>query len=363
MRLVWSAVVGVSLLVPLSRAGDASACAKAPPAGAEPINTAREDALIVWDEPRHTEHFIRSAVFDTSVSSFGFIVPTPSRPALAEADDRIFQSLAEISAKQEHKTRFVPAPTACVLVCPSAVLNRTGSVREAAGVPGDTGVSVVEQTRVAGLDAIVFRVDEQGRLAEWLRAHDFPVTESLSRWTTPYVADKWFFTAFLYSRPSPPSGAGAPSRPIASRAVRMTFSTDTPFYPYREPPDTRPVPGRFLRLFVVGSSKRDAVLGESHAPWTASLPFAARSDLSAEAAAFLPGVDLPARPWIQEFDDWATVRPESDLSFPVAGSSSEVRRPPIYDDVSIPLPIDLILAAGVVGWILRRRRKARAVAT
>jgi len=46
----------------------------------EPVAIAREDALIVWDESKHEEHFVRSAVFDTKQKSVGFLVPTPSPP-------------------------------------------------------------------------------------------------------------------------------------------------------------------------------------------------------------------------------------------------------------------------------------------
>ena len=49
----------------------AGACASAPPFG-QTVRTDREDALIVWDEQHKVEHFIRSAVFDTTAKAFGF---------------------------------------------------------------------------------------------------------------------------------------------------------------------------------------------------------------------------------------------------------------------------------------------------
>ncbi len=55
-----------------------------------------EEALIVWDAAQQTEHFIRRANFAQARGSFGFVVPTPTRPALAEAEDGVFARLARL---------------------------------------------------------------------------------------------------------------------------------------------------------------------------------------------------------------------------------------------------------------------------
>src|SRR5215213_44775 len=68
------------------------ACAPAPRPG-QFVRIAEETAAIVWDASTNTEHFIRSANFDTDASDFGFLVPTPSVPKLTEADNYLFTSL------------------------------------------------------------------------------------------------------------------------------------------------------------------------------------------------------------------------------------------------------------------------------
>src|SRR5262249_16123175 len=73
----------------LFRSAASFACATAPPAGEE-VKPAEEEALIVWDSVHHVEHFIRRAGFRTSAQSFGFLVPTPSKPELTEIDAGIF---------------------------------------------------------------------------------------------------------------------------------------------------------------------------------------------------------------------------------------------------------------------------------
>src|SRR4051794_39286311 len=89
-----------SLLILAGMAGvwqaGATACAPAPPHNV-PVAIASESAIIVWDEKSHTQHFIRRASFATQAKDFGFLVPTPTRPTLAEADDAAFEELAKLT--------------------------------------------------------------------------------------------------------------------------------------------------------------------------------------------------------------------------------------------------------------------------
>ena len=66
------------------------ACAPAPRMGDE-IAIIEESAVIVWDAPSQTEHFIRRATFRGKGRDFGFLVPVPSVPALAEVPDEVFE--------------------------------------------------------------------------------------------------------------------------------------------------------------------------------------------------------------------------------------------------------------------------------
>src|SRR4051812_28697700 len=88
----------------------ASACAPAPPIGGH-VDIADESAIIIWDAAAKTEHFIRRAQFMATVKEFGFLVPTPSRPALADAPDSSFDHLATVTAPRVvTKVRYEPAP-------------------------------------------------------------------------------------------------------------------------------------------------------------------------------------------------------------------------------------------------------------
>src|SRR5262245_47756248 len=82
------------------------ACAPVPRPG-QFVRIAEESAVIVWDEKTRTEHFIRRATFDTDAPDFGFLVPTPTKPALAEVSDSVFNDLEYfIRPKEIVRTEF-----------------------------------------------------------------------------------------------------------------------------------------------------------------------------------------------------------------------------------------------------------------
>ncbi len=89
------------------------------------------------------------------------------------------------------------------------------------------GVQVVRQQVVAGLDATVLQASDPAALDGWLRGNGYPSGPELRGWLERYVVKGWFVTAFKI-RP----GNRAQ---VATRAVRMSFHTELPFYPYAEP--------------------------------------------------------------------------------------------------------------------------------
>jgi hypothetical protein len=224
-------------------------------------------------------------------------------------------------------------------------------------------VRVLEQTRVAGLDAAVLAADDAGALASWLSAHGFDFRDSLKRWVAPYLERKWVITAFRYARPA--DGVAAAGSSLASNAVRISFPADAPVYPYREPDDAQRTAGRELHLFVVADTAVDGAMSDlGDAPWDVRRPFAAPwTQVPAAMAAALPGVELPARAWVTELVDHASSRPPSDVVFAPSRTAGETRRPPITQRryVDVPLPYELPFVALGVGWWLRRRRRLAAV--
>jgi hypothetical protein len=129
------------------------ACAPVPRPG-QHVAISDESAVIVWDARTQTEHFIRRASFETRAADFGFLVPTPTPPALAESDDALFQQLEqEVAPEVVYQERFAGLDFTPLSL---ATLSRGSAV---GSMPLAGGVRVLETTRVGGLDAAVLQPD------------------------------------------------------------------------------------------------------------------------------------------------------------------------------------------------------------
>lgn len=337
-------VVGVLCLLLAAR--PAEPCAVAPPDLSARIEIADEEALIVWDAATHTEHFIRRASFHSSAPTFGFLVPTPTAPKLTEVDDALFRTLAEATApKVEYRTER-PVELGSWLL-DSCMLARKGDGR-IAGAAQDS-VRVISTTNVAGFDATTVQADDPHALARWLGDHGFVSTEQLEQWLARYVADKWVITAFVVA------GAESAKAPdVATRAIDMTFTTERPFYPYREPATTMaPTGPRSLRVYTASSSRLAGTLAGT--PWTATVPFAHAITPAAIGAV------LGTQAYLTVFRDDSSPRRGVDEVY-FAQAAGDVTPPPFVvtrtEPITIPLDVLLILGFGTL-WLVRRLRRRK----
>ena len=275
---------------------DVCACAPAMRTG-DAVRVAEESALIFWDAAHKTQHFIRRAEFDTKARDFGFLVPTPSRPALSEVDDAIFGHLLELTKPPVR--RDPPRSTANEQIASAA------AAPEPAKAPP---VRVLETVTVAGLDAAVLAANDAKALNKWLQDHGYSSGAALAEWFKPYIEAKWIITAFKISK-----GVSRSDRAMTS-AVRMSFNTDRPFFPYREPA-TRDSSPRALEVYLVSSERVEGGIGKAgtwpgRTLWAQPLSASARDGLLKRAK--LPANAAPARAWLTRFLDSSAPRPGTD---------------------------------------------------
>jgi hypothetical protein len=157
----------------------------------------------------------------------------------------------------------------------------------------------------------------------------------------------------------------------------MSFKTDRPFYPYREPADQRDahaatVP-RILRVFVIASSQFAGTLGDGATRWPGEVVWANKlpedqAPSITSSTTFPNGNALPSAAWLTEFEDRSTPRPGTDeVYFAPAANPSPIARPPVihYEYVDGPpygllgmiVGAPVVLAIwGMVLWRLLRRR-------
>jgi hypothetical protein len=361
MRFPRLAAIALSLAALVTPARPAEACATAPPPGVM-VQIAEESAIIVWDAKAKREHFIRRASFVTKGKDFGFLVPTPDKPELAEVSDEVFTNLDYLTkpeVKYESKIDGIEPTTFCLGMF-MLKASRSAAV-ETAAAP----VRVLDAQRVAGYDAVVLEADSATALASWLKDHGYAERPDLSKWLEPYVAQKWKLTAFKIA-------ATSEAQAIRTGAVRMSFTTDRPFYPYREPADQREnLPAnlpqeareRLLRVFFLGTERMDGTIGAAKAPWPGKAIWSDRLD---PARLGPVPFSIPEGAWLTMFEDKASPRPGTDDLFFAAAQDRAPVKPPVVlvtRSEKIPLPLDLILVGGVVTFVMVRRARKRKAAS
>ena len=371
---IVSACIGICCIwVVIPSTSVTEGCATAPPEHFD-VRITDEAALIVWDSENQTEHFIRNAHFQTEAEDFGFLVPTPTVPSLHEVKRGLFSELARLTAARieyqmeivEKFRQFKPG-TGFDLLFPRA------------GAPGasDTaaagGVEVIAEIQVGGYDATVLKATDSAELLKWLEDHEYHARPELLSWLEIYTSQQWYITAFRVTQL--PDGQQA-----VAGAVRITFQTDKPFYPYREPEDSRSDAAgshnRLLRLFVLSDQKMEASVGDTQlmparTVWAGKLEDHAVNFLNdssgATDAAESKFVTLNTT-YLTEFEDHSSPRPGTDeLYLQPAADKSPVERPPIirtntknqYSPNLHKWPFWLLGFISVGIFIMRRARKER----
>lgn len=324
-------------------------CAVAPPPG-ERVDILREDAVIVWNPATKTEHFIRRAQFGTQAKAFGFLVPTPTRPQLTEAPASVFEEMQK--AIEPASVPWVLQPTLLL-----TALFGHGSSRMPAGASSAAPVQVLEEKRVGGYDAAVLAASDPAALSDWLKQHGFSGAD-LKDWLVPYVAHGWILTAFKISR-------GDQEQVTSSGLVRLSFKTDRPFYPYREPPQPTKGEPRLLRVYFVGDARVKANIGENGPAMPGRVDYAAQpATLAAMLDGAVPADQIPPNAWLTSFRDPSSPRPGTDeVWFSTDASQEQVIPAPVIGSKTtrIPVPLDvlgLMLVAGIVFYLRKKRQNA-----
>lgn len=288
-----------------------------------------EEAIIVFDAATNTEHFIRSAEFSTSSDDVGFIVPTPTPPTFGEVDQTVFAELSQrYEAARPEKLEFSLSMWSLL------TLSRSGG----------PGVFELSSSRVAGMDVTVLRATDPNALEAWLTKHGFATRPALKAWLDTYVQRGFVFSAFRYA---------AEAHRVTTKAVRISFTTTTPVYPYLEPADALPRANE-LRVWLVAPERR---------AWVDERPSAQVPRELASTTLMMPaslGSLAPGSKRVTLFVDERHTRPAGDVRFEVAADQLEVLPAPRVRTVELPLEGLVLLGgiAAVVTAFARRRRRA-----
>ena len=75
------------------------------------VSLTGERALIIWNPTKKMQHVVREALFESETREFGFVVPTPSLPEMAQVEPEVFSELSAYVApflllREGRKTRL-----------------------------------------------------------------------------------------------------------------------------------------------------------------------------------------------------------------------------------------------------------------
>lgn len=329
-------------LVVLLCSRDARGCAPAPHAG-EFVAVSEESALIIWEPATNTQHFIRRATFRGQAQDFGFLVPTPAAPTLAAVDESVFDHLKRKTSRQiVYRTEKVIDWTPLILL-PWLMSRDKGEVATAGRAP----VEVLSTQKVGGYEAAILDATDAAALSKWLGDNGYATTPDLTEWLEAYIAQRWIISAFKIDKQQ--------SFDARTETVRMSFTTERPYFPYREPASQRAgqSDSRMLSIWFVGPERVKGTIG-ANGTWPGEIEW---SDIVRDLE--LGGVKIAPEGRLTYFQDTSSPRPGTDDLFFTRDTDQQRVVPEPYVMTNVekrPAPLDVILLPIViVGWLVRRR--------
>jgi hypothetical protein len=332
----------------------AHACCPAPPSG-KPVVNADQTVIMIWDAATKTQHFIRQASFKSDAEDFGFLVPSPTQPELAESGNGAFAHFLQLTEPERKKVHRPSGSMGC---------GCGGKMESRSPVAAAPAVRVLQEKMVAGLHAVVLETNSTTALVDWLKDNGYAFSPEVRAWAKPYVEAGWKITALRVAKRQDDKEA----KEVAATALRMTFQTDRPLFPYREPESRKSAEAleahhRLLRIYFVAEARYRGELTPETA-WTGQVAWAGKMSEADRKNALellkLPETTGPAQWWLTEFeDDWPYRTAPADVTFSRSPTQDEVRRAPILEYVAASFPADAMVyaLAAVVAVPLRRRRK------
>jgi hypothetical protein len=331
------------------------ACGPVGPSG-KPVVNADQTVIIIWDAVTKTEHFIRQATFKSDADDFGFLVPTPSQPELDESGNEAFPYLRKLT---QPDIRNVSYSREFGCGCGAAP-------KDAAAVAGK--VTVLTEKLVAGFHAVVLESGSASSLVAWLKDHGYAFSPEVEAWARPYVEGGWKITALKVAKEKDMQQDIS----VAASSLRMSFKTDKPLFPYREP-DPRKAESklnakqRLLRIYFLADGRYRGGVGKDMA-WGGSVawanPLGPADRMNLPGLLKLPMKTVPENYWLTEFEDnWPYEPAPGDLYFSRDVDQTPVKRPPIIRYVASPLPTDItVLALATLVVLLPLVRRFRRTA-
>jgi hypothetical protein len=352
------------VLITFLGAPPAPGCCPAPPSG-KPVVNADQTVIIIWDAANKMQHFIRQASFKSQADDFGFLVPSPSEPELDESGNEAFPYIYDIT-KPKIITRTRPTGGGgCSCLPQAAAPASRGDVNKEA----PPQVTVLQDKMVAGFHARVLEAKSAEALVGWLKKHGYAFSPEVEAWAKPYVDAGWKITALQVAKGKDGAEDAKDKKDVRAASLRISFKTDRPLFPYREPDPKTAAPAlgansRLLRIYFLADARFKGELTKEVA-WTGTAAWSNKiSDEHKKNVLTklkLPETTGSATWWLTEFEDrWPYKVAPADVYFATDPDQTSIEREPIVRYVSTSWPdasAYALAAVLIVPPLVRRLRR------
>lgn len=226
---------------------------------------------------------------------------------------------------------------------------------------------MLEEKLVAGFNAAVLEAQSTADLVAWLKQHGYAFSPEVEAWAKPYVEAGWKITALKVAKDK----NATDQKSVAASALRMSFKTDRPLFPYREPDSKQSaqalgVQRRLLRIYFIGEARYQGELTKE-VPWTGRVAWANKISADDRKKTLellkLPATTGPAEWWMTEFEDaWPYRTAPADVYFARSADQHELEREPIIQYGYSEWPTDgsvyALAVVLVVPPVFRKFRRA-----
>ncbi|HVK09948.1 MAG TPA: DUF2330 domain-containing protein [Gemmataceae bacterium] len=323
--------VAATLLAAVPTDRPATACCPAPPSG-KPVVNADQTVILLWDAANKTQHFIRKASFKSDADDFGFLIPSPSQPELAESGNDAFPTLQKLTEPAVIQQKAPSGDGGCgcgyKMAAPAA-----------GGVATPDTVNVLDRKLVAGFNAAVLEATSADALTKWLKDNGYAYSPEIAVWAKPYIEQGWKVTALKVAKGSDAKA----DKTVAASALRLSFKTDRPLFPYREPDPSSAATQlgatrRLLRIYFLADARYRGELTKD-VPWTGTVAWAGKLEAADREKVLgmlgLPATSGPAEWYLTEFEHlWPYEAAPADVYFSPDPRQMDARRQPIVQYVS-----------------------------
>lgn len=207
--VVLLALGGVLLAEP----AQACACGGAVSPEGEQVQVDREVAALAWDGT--AEDIVMQLDMITDADDAAVVIPTPAAPEVQLADAAFFEDLEAMSAPRvEYTYTWWPE---------SSAGGEAGAID--GGAPTG-GVEVLDTVPLGPLEASVLSATDADGLTDWLRGHDYVMSDAMADALSPYVSEGWYFVAIrMVAEEGTLAGEVQP--------VHLSFPASSLIYPMR----------------------------------------------------------------------------------------------------------------------------------